>query len=123
METVLIDGGTITVLPETTHAMNVHDASQCNGRTCIIHNPTDHQMRSWPLHWRSDRGIFERICPHRIGHPDPDQQAYWHEQGHQDFLATLSEADPADLPLDHGGHVADYISGQMTHGCDGCCAP
>jgi hypothetical protein len=32
-----------------------------------------HHMRDWPLIWRNDRGIFERKCPHGIGHPDPDQ--------------------------------------------------
>ena len=39
---------------------------------CIIHKPSDNVMRSFPLHFRSDRNIFERICPHGIGHPDFD---------------------------------------------------
>ena len=29
-------------------------------------------MRDWPQHFRDDRGIMERICPHGVGHPDPD---------------------------------------------------
>jgi hypothetical protein len=29
-------------------------------------------MKEWPQNWREDRGIMERICPHGIGHPDPD---------------------------------------------------
>jgi hypothetical protein len=51
-------------------------------------------MRGWTLHWRGDRGIFERICEHGVGHPDPDQFDYWIEtrQKHQ-----------------------------MVHGCCGCC--
>lgn len=59
---------------------NVHSYSSCAGRPCVIHDPTDHAMRDWTLHWRSDRGIFERFCPeHGTGHPDPDQIPYWEE--------------------------------------------
>ena len=49
-----------------------HDAALCLGPACCIHNPSEHHMRAWRQHWRSDRGIMERICPHGIGHPDPD---------------------------------------------------
>lgn len=51
---------------------NVHDPSQCQEEYCTVHNRSDHHMRSFPQHWRSDRGIMERICPHGVGHPDPD---------------------------------------------------
>ena len=61
--------------------VGVHKEAACAGRTCIIHSPTDHHMRLFPLHWRSDRGIFERICEHGVGHYDPDQMTYWKEQG------------------------------------------
>lgn len=75
--------------------VNVHPESACAGRVCIIHNPTDHRMRSWKLIWRSDRGIFERLCPaHGVGHPDPDQGPYWRETGQEI---------------------------QAIHGCCGCC--
>lgn len=72
---------------------NVHTKAKCAGERCVIHNQSDHHMKTWPLHWRADRGIFERICSHGIGHPDPDQF---------DYLRLLG--------LDEG-----------THGCDGCC--
>jgi hypothetical protein len=56
-----------------------HKASACRqdktkkvSRPCPIHGRTDHAMRAFPQHWRDDRGIMERICPHGIGHPDPD---------------------------------------------------
>lgn len=49
-----------------------HEAGVCMGEFCTVHNPSDHSMRSFRQHWRSDRGIMERICPHSIGHPDPD---------------------------------------------------
>jgi hypothetical protein len=52
---------------------NVHHRSKCAPGHCAIHNPSKHHMRPWKQHWRDDRGIIERICPHGIGHPDPDQ--------------------------------------------------
>lgn len=73
---------------------NVHKESACAGRACVIHNPSEHFMRSWPLLWRDDRGIFERTCVHGVGHPDPDQFHYWKEIG------------------------TEY---EASHGCDGCC--
>lgn len=78
---------------------NVHSPEDCAGHACVTHNPSEHSMRSFPTHWRS--GGFgdikpphmERICPHGIGHPDPDDAAY---------LKSVGE--------DVG-----------VHGCDGCC--
>lgn len=52
--------------------LNVHDPSLCEGRACCIHAPSDHSMAEFPQHFREDRGIMERTCPHGIGHPDPD---------------------------------------------------
>ena len=57
--------------------VNVHDESKCAGRECIIHSPRPRATDEWPQIWREDRGIFERICPHGVGHPDPAQEAYW----------------------------------------------
>lgn len=50
----------------------VHSTDKCVGRACPVHNPSDHHMRSFPTHYRADRGITERICPHGVGHPDFD---------------------------------------------------
>lgn len=72
---------------------NVHSGDTCKGRPCTIHNRSDHCMRDFPQHWRSDRRIMERICPCGIGHPDPDSP--WHL-----------------MPNDDG-----------THGCCGHCRP
>jgi hypothetical protein len=52
--------------------LNVHSKADCKGDHCCIHNPSDHHMRDWPQHWRDDRNLMERICPHGVGHPDPD---------------------------------------------------
>lgn len=76
----------------TGQKLMVHPASECAGQPCPIHNPSEHPMRDFPTHWRDDRGIMERICPHGIGHPDPD-----------DFRIRNGE--------DKG-----------VHGCDGCCS-
>lgn len=83
--------------------INVHSENECSGRACVIHNPSNHSMRGFPLHWRGDRGIFERICPHGIGHPDPDSLYYEEQQADQ-------EGD-----IEH-----EYVG---IHGCDGCCWP
>lgn len=72
----------------------VHPEIMCRHRACVVHSPSDHHMRGWSLVWREDRKLFERTCPHGVGHPDPDQFEYWRET-HQEF--------------------------QGVHGCDGCC--
>ncbi len=81
----------------------VHPKAECMGPNCVIHNPSDHPMRSFPTHWRSDRALMERICPHGIGHPDPDDLAFKAKQ----FGGT-----------DVGKRHLKYES---IHGCDNCC--
>jgi len=73
---------------------NVHNPSLCSGRNCVIHNPSDNHMKDWPLNWRDDRKIMERICEHGVGHPDRDELTY------QDSRGNFSVG---------------------IHGCDGCC--
>lgn len=70
-----------------------HELFECEGNFCCIHRPSSHHMEDWPQNWREDRSLMERICPHGIGHPDPD-----------------------DLGIREG-----WQSG--IHGCDGCCIP
>ena len=57
--------------PLTGRVLYHHTADVCEP-PCPIHKPGEHHMVTWPLHWRNDRDIFERICEHGIGHPDPD---------------------------------------------------
>lgn len=52
--------------------LTTHSIERCAGSHCCVHNPSDHHMKDWPQHYRSDTGITERICPHGVGHPDPD---------------------------------------------------
>lgn len=89
-------GGGYLVLPVADAILyNVHERAECAKQTyCVVHRPSFHTMTSWPLHWRDDRAIFERICEHGVGHPDPDQFDYWRYIGQQDL---------------------------SVHGCDGCC--
>ena len=61
----------------------VHLPSACEGRGCVIHHPSEHHMVSFKRHWRQDRGIFERICPHGVGHDDPDDLAYRRSVGRE----------------------------------------
>ena len=72
----------------------VHWPRRCSGQVCVVHSPTEHGLSSWPLVWREDRGIVERLCTHGIGHPDPDQFTFWLSSGR---------------------------SYELVHGCDGCC--
>lgn len=73
---------------------NVHPAEKCAGRPCVLHNPSNHPLKDAPLNWRGDTRVMERMCPHGIGHPDPDDVAYQASRGR---------------------------SWVGVHGCDGCC--
>lgn len=55
--------------------IGVHSLDKCAGEYCTIHNFSDHHMVDWPQNWRPgfSRPYMERICPHGIGHPDPDE--------------------------------------------------
>lgn len=77
---------------DTGQLVKSHGLSVCVP-PCAIHSPSEHHMRTWPLHWRADRGIMERVCSHGIGHPDPD-----------------------DIKI-------RMRNGDGIHGCDGCCRP
>jgi hypothetical protein len=81
----------------TGQLVHVHEKEDCEGN-CSIHNPSDHHMVNWPTHWRDDRGLMERICPHGIGHPDPDDIEFKRQKFGDKFADTES-----------------------VHGCDGCC--
>jgi len=92
----------IYILESGQELHNVHSPEDCIGREggCCIHDPSDHHMRDWPRYWRDDRTMIERICPHGIGHPDPDDLFYQQSEG---------------LRL---GHPISWLG---IHGCDGCC--
>lgn len=79
----------------TTLVNCVHAKSDCSG-VCVMHNPTEHNMSTWPLLWRNDRKIVERLCQHGVGHPDPDQWPHWQRTNRM------------------------Y---EQVHGCCGCCVP
>ncbi len=63
-------------MPDGSLLVNVHDEGACTGHHCVIHNPSAHHMRSWPLSWCNDRKVFERTCPCGVGHLDPDVAAF-----------------------------------------------
>lgn len=91
----LFDVVTLTGGVET---MITHHPGLCAGRSCSIHNPSNHHMRNWRQHWRGDRQLMERLCPeHGVGHPDPDDVAHHMRTSHDD----------------DGWY--------SVHGCCGCC--
>lgn len=60
-------------LENTETYLYTHKKDACLGERCTIHNRSPHVMRKFPQLWRDDIAIMERICPHGIGHPDPDE--------------------------------------------------
>lgn len=83
---------------------NVHDRFSCV-TPCVIHAPSGHEMQQWPLIWRDDRMLFERLCGHGIGHPDPDQRPLWRRR------------------VQEGYWDREDAAAMEVHGCDGCCVP
>lgn len=68
----------------------------CTQDGCAIHSPTNHRMRHFDTYMRADKSwLIERICPHGIGHPDPDSARFIAKQ-------------------EGNGSI-------NVHGCDGCC--
>lgn len=74
---------------------NTHSEESCKSQfSCAIHRPSEHNMSDFPQNFRPDTGVIERICPHGIGHPDPDHMVWARSVG-----------------MDWHG----------VHGCDLCC--
>jgi hypothetical protein len=91
-------GNRVFAIPNAVPLYGVHPEEQCAGGSCVVHSPSSHAMSTWPLHWREDRGFFERLCNHGVGHPDPDQTAFWRRRFDDGEAETLE-----------------------VHGCCGCC--
>jgi hypothetical protein len=70
-----------------------HAVERCSGH-CPFHRPSAHLMVTWPMDVRGST-LVERVCPHGVGHPDPDS-VHWLN--------------------DRGIHTAG------VHGCDLCCS-
>lgn len=71
--TALLASSRIAVLEHSSEILiNTHGSGACTGGVCPLHRRSRHSMRGFPQNWREDRGLMERICPHGIGHPDPD---------------------------------------------------
>lgn len=77
------------------HPVEVCMAMDAPSVGCPFHRPSLHPMIEEPMLLR-ETGLIERICPHGVGHPDPDSVAYWNQQTGQ--------------------------SAWGVHGCDGCCS-
>lgn len=85
-----------------TRMKHIHPQTEdCTRRGCVVHCPSDHHMKDWPLLARYRWGglFMERICEHGVGHPDPDHMS-WYNQA-------------------YGPKAASY---EEVHGCCGCCS-
>lgn len=92
------DSSNFVGFPMGKRVLMAHPESACVGRNCSLHNPSEHALKDAKLHWRSDRGLMERICEHGIGHPDPDDLSFKKQT------------------------MVDYESYAFgVHGCCGCC--
>lgn len=72
------------VLPDRTQIVGVHTTLDClRMPSCALHRRSDHHLRHFPqVHQlianspesvvHSWWGPMQRMCPHGIGHPDPD---------------------------------------------------
>lgn len=56
-------------------------------------------MRTFRTLWRDDRALMERLCPHGVGHPDPD-----------------------DIEFKRRVLGVKRAKTEAIHGCDGCCS-
>lgn len=74
----------------------MHSEDRCQRREgpCVVHRPSQHHMSDWGLVWNGQDTQMERLCPHDLPHPDPDDVAYWKWVGQ---------------------------SWKSNHDCDGCC--
>lgn len=83
--------------------LKTHARRDCLGQHCVIHSPSGHHMANWNINIRLDKhALAERLCPHGVGHPDPDSLAFYERV----WLDKM---------------FAQYALG--LHGCDGCCIP
>lgn len=56
-----------------------HPADRCEGRNCVIHNPSDHALKDAPIDWDPGTRRTNRICTHGVHHPDPDHLSFVYE--------------------------------------------
>lgn len=97
----LEDGTKDVIVLHGGRMLETHGPAQCGSGFCCIHRPSAHVLNDRPLLWRDDSrpAFMERVCPHGIGHPDPDSLAW---------LATV-QRNPR------------LVEALEIHSCDGCC--
>lgn len=88
---------------------NVHAEGTCKGEYCTIHKWSDHHMVEWPMMWRTDRYMMERVCKHGIGHPDPDEIATDRTHGCDGCCTPPEGVAPQEEPeIVRQGHYAEW---------------
>lgn len=93
----------------------VHPKANCSGY-CVVHNPSSHEMREYPLGFSMEEQTFYRTCPHGEEHQDPDEREYWKIQldkaGNSNRMAKTAKIAMAkltywDCPLHRCGCCTD----------------
>lgn len=106
-------------------ALPTHSDNRCFGQGCVIHHPSAHGMRDWPLYWRGDRGLMERACKHGVGHPDPDDLAFkatrFTDDDPNDISAYRQAREERNYSVKPAFTAAEKLEAEAVHGCDFCC--
>lgn len=55
------------------NVISIHNPTQCAGRPCVFHNPSDHALSKAKVSYNESLHRVERVCSHGIHHPDVDE--------------------------------------------------
>lgn len=69
-------------LPDGHMLQYVHSKKSCEGEFCVIHKPSDHPLRAWPLMLKpqivgKSNPMFVRQCSCEELHLDPDEVTFF----------------------------------------------
>lgn len=69
----------------------VHPQSWCSG-SCVVHSPSQHWMREYPLSFDLQKKAFVRTCKHGMDHQDPDERTYWTSQFARSITGAIKKS-------------------------------
>lgn len=80
----LVTDGAATYTDEIQFVLGIHGPTECVN--CWIHRPSPHALAYAPVAYRDRR--FLRVCPHRTGHYDVDENAFYRREYPDDPIDT-----------------------------------
>lgn len=107
------------------HTVLVHSKDKCEGRNCVIHNPSDHPLRKYPTSWDDDRRLMYRVLEEQhIKIIDPDEMEYQKRRLTRNSIVLLPH--PLDVierekcPECGNGVLVPQNSGVKCNKCSYC---